>query len=184
METGYVSISRAAQQADFPARFQLVAAFNPSPTGSIDDGRTNPEQIQRYLSKLSGPFLDRIEMQVDVPLLPKGSLTNIPPDTECSSVVKQRVIQSQKIMRQRAGRLNAQLSGKEITQVCDLSRADNLFLEQVLEKLRLSIRSYHKILKVARTIADLAQAPRVERPHIAEALSYRAMDKLLANLKH
>jgi len=184
METGYVSISRAAQQADFPARFQLVAAFNPSPTGSIDDGRTNPEQIQRYLSKLSGPFLDRIEMQVDVPLLPKGSLTNIPPDTESSSVVKQRVIQSQKIMRQRAGRLNAQLSGKEITQVCDLSRADNLFLEQVLEKLRLSIRSYHKILKVARTIADLAQSPRVERTHIAEALSYRAMDKLLANLKH
>ena len=87
-------------------------------------------------------------------------------------------------MRQRSGRLNAQLSGKEITQVCYLSRADNLFLEQVLEKLRLSIRSYHKILKVARTIADLAQAPRVERTHIAEALSYRAMDKLLANLKH
>ena len=181
LETGQVSISRAAQQADFPAQFQLVAALNPSPTGHHNDGRASSDQVIRYLNKLSGPLLDRIDLQIDVPLLPKGAL-NQKDEGEPSESVRQRVIAARQLMTSRAQKPNAQLSNSELKLHCRLSEEDQAFLENTIYKLKMSIRAYHKILKVARTIADLNQSEQIQRAHLAEALSYRAMDRLLASL--
>lgn len=178
MEVGKVTISRAAQQAEFPAQFQLVAALNPSPTGHYNDGRATREQVLKYLSKISGPILDRIEIQIE--------LNNINPSElvehqsgETSAMVKQRVVQARELMLFRANKPNALLSSKEVLIHCPLSHPQRVFLQQVIEKLSLSARSYHKILKVARTIADLEQSETIEQHHLAEALGYRAMDRLL-----
>jgi magnesium chelatase family protein len=182
METGGITISRATQQADFPARFQFVGALNPSPTGHYNDGRTTSDQVLRYLNKISGPLLDRIDIQIDVPALPKGALTQKNQDVESSSIVKQRVKQARDIMLSRAGKPNALLSSKEVANYCPLSKDDQLFLENTIHQLKMSIRAYHKILKVARTIADLQSCPNITRGHLIEALNYRAMDRLLAHL--
>jgi len=182
METGEITISRATQQADFPARFQFVGALNPSPTGHHNDGRTTSDQVLRYLNKISGPLLDRIDIQIDVPALPKGALTQNTQDIETSAVVKQRVKQARDLMLSRAGKPNALLSSKEVAKHCPLPKDDQLFLENTIHQLKMSIRAYHKILKVARTIADLQSCPNITRGHLIEALNYRAMDRLLAHL--
>ncbi|WP_199610438.1 YifB family Mg chelatase-like AAA ATPase [Flocculibacter collagenilyticus] len=183
METGSVTISRAARQADFPAQFQLIAAMNPSPTGHHDDGRASPDQVLRYLNKLSGPFLDRIDLQLDVPRLPKGALTQAPERGETSAVVKQRVKQARELQLNRAGKVNALMTNRDLDCYCKLQPSDAQFLEMALEKLNLSARAYHKILKVARTIADLQGEIHINRQHLSEALGYRAMDRLLNSLK-
>lgn len=182
METGNVFISRAARQAEFPARFQLILALNPSPSGHHKDGRSSPEQIRRYLSRLSGPFLDRIELQVEVPLLAKGSLSQHKTE-ESSTAVKQRVLAARDRQWQRQQKTNARLTLAELDQHCSLSKADAEYFELCIHQLKLSARSYHKLLKVARTVADLAGHSQIERTDLLEALSYRAFDRLLSYLQ-
>lgn len=184
LETGKVLISRAARQAEFPANFQLIAAMNPSPTGDNEDGRATSEQVLRYLNRISGPFLDRIDLQVEVPRLPKGALTEQNVERgESSEFVRQRVMAARAVQIERAGKSNAALTGREIDKHCQLSFDDAQFLEQAMDKLQLSTRAFHKILKVARTIADLQGVKMIDRSHLAEALGYRAMDRLLLRLK-
>ena len=183
LESGTVSISRAARQAQFPARFQLVAAMNPSPTGSLNDGRSTSEQVLRYLNRLSGPFLDRIDLQVDVPKLPADDFSKQVKDRgESSEIVRKRVLTARQLQLKRAGKTNAELGSKEVEHFCQLSTADQQFLQRAVEKLGLSLRTYHRVLKVARSIADLAGLAQIERQHLAEALHYRAFDRLLAQL--
>lgn len=181
LETGTVCISRAGRQAEFPAQFQLIAALNPSPSGHHQDGRASREQVLRYLSRLSGPLLDRIELQIEVPLLPKGLLSAQQP-SESSAEVAGRVAAARQRQLARQGKSNARLQPAELLLHCPLSSADSDFLEQALQQLQLSARSYHKLLKVARTIADLKQQPDISRAELLEALSYRAFDRLLQYL--
>jgi len=261
METGVINISRAAQKVVYPADFQLVCAMNPSPTGDIDDQRANPDQVLRYLNRISGPFLDRIDLQVNVPridlskalkikhqgelgvnhsqasvhhilqiqksaaaldleaqinLLPAntphcrsavqvGLLTepcneqaklNAPAlsspaslkrmqsgqQIETSELVKCRVIAAQERQLKRQGKLNKSLSGKEIEQYCPLSETESLFLSKAMQSMNLSMRAYHRTMRVARTIADLECLERVNQRHLAEALSFRSFDRMLNEL--
>ena len=183
LESGTVSISRAARQAQFPAQFQLVAAMNPSPTGSLNDGRSTSEQVLRYLNRLSGPFLDRIDLQVDVPKLPANDFSKqVKERGESSTAVRIRVLAARQIQLNRQGKTNAQLGSKEVDKHCKLSTEDQLFLQRAVEKLGLSLRTYHRVLKVARSIADLSALAQIERQHLAEALHYRAFDRMLAQL--
>ena len=184
IESGEIVISRANAKIKFPARFQLIAAMNPSPTGHYQGthNRTTPQQIIRYLNRLSGPFLDRFDISIEVPLLPRGTLSQKATATETTEKVKKRVIDTRKIQMLRNNKLNSQLSPKEIQIHCLLSDEDNNYLEQALIKLGLSARAWHRILKVSRTIADLDCSKNIERKHISEALSYRSMDRLLIQL--
>ncbi|MFC3032972.1 YifB family Mg chelatase-like AAA ATPase [Pseudoalteromonas fenneropenaei] len=181
METGIVTISRAARQVDFPARFQLIAALNPSPTGHYSDRRATPEQVLRYLGKISGPFLDRIDLQIELPRLSRAELQS-EQQAENSAAIRARVQQAVDFARQRQGKLNAMLGNQELTQVCALAPTDRAFLAAASEKLALSPRSYHRILKVARTIADLKLQPTIGLAELKEALSYRAFERLLTQL--
>ena len=184
IESGEIVISRANAKIKFPAKFQLIAAMNPSPTGHYQGthNRTTPQQIIRYLNRLSGPFLDRFDISIEVPLLPKGTLSQKVTITESTDKVKKRVIAARKIQMIRNKKLNSQLSPKEIQIYCLLTDEDNDYLEQALIKLGLSARAWHRILKVSRTIADLDCAKNIERKHISEALSYRSMDRLLIQM--
>ncbi len=247
METGVINISRAAQKVVYPADFQLVCAMNPSPTGDIDDHRANPDQVLRYLNRISGPFLDRIDLQVHVPridlskalkikhqcetvnhrsqasvhtimktqnlagsrtqgchsphqrellaepcsgqvraaALSDASLSNTMQSghkLETSDVVKSRVIAAQKKQLKRQGKLNKNLSGKEIELYCPLSETESLFLSKAMQSMNLSMRAYHRTMRVARTIADLACVERVNQQHLAEALSFRSFDRMLNEL--
>ena len=184
IESGEIVISRANAKIKFPAKFQLIAAMNPSPTGHYQGthNRTTPQQIIRYLNRLSGPFLDRFDISIEVPLLPRGTLSQKDTATETTEKVKKRVIDTRKIQMLRNNKLNSQLSPKEIQIHCLLSDEDNNYLEQALIKLGLSARAWHRILKVSRTIADLDNSKNIERKHISEALSYRSMDRLLIQL--
>ncbi|OAN12635.1 ATP-dependent protease [Photobacterium jeanii] len=184
LESGEIVISRATSKATFPARFQLIGALNPSPTGYYEgnQARTNPQAILRYLSRLSGPLLDRFDMSIEIPLLPRGTLTQGGERGEPTKVIHQRVLTARERMMARADKVNARLSTRELDRDCALSKADAAFLESALHQLGLSIRAYHRIIKVARTIADLAGEAEIQRSHLAEALGYRAMDRLLKQL--
>lgn len=181
METGKVTISRAARQVDFPANFQLVAALNPSPTGHHSDKRATPDQVLKYLSKVSGPFLDRIDLQVELPRLSTEELQSTKPE-ESSNEIRKRVEQAVLFAYKRQGKNNSSLSTKELQKYCALSDADAHFLGSAAEKLSLSPRSYHKVLKVARTIADLNLQHEIDLKSLKEALSYRAFERLLSQL--
>jgi len=184
LESGEIIISRAQGKTRFPARFQLVGALNPSPTGYYEDeqARVNPQIILRYLSRLSGPLLDRFDMSIEIPSLPKGTLSHGGDRGEPTIVVKERVLQAREKMLERSGKVNAFLQSREIEQVCPLEKTDAEFLENALHRLGLSVRAYHRIIKVARTIADLQGETQINRAHLAEALGYRAMDRLLKQL--
>jgi len=182
MESGEVTISRANHKQTFPAQFQLVAAMNPSPTGFYNDKRSTPEQTLRYLNKLSGPFLDRIDIQIEVTRLPRGMWAENHESSESSETIRERVAICRKIQITRQGKANAHLSSREIRQHCGLSPQDNEFLELAVEKLGLSTRAHHKILKIARTLADLEANEHIGHEHLIEALSYRAMDRILRHL--
>ncbi|HDR1344726.1 TPA: ATP-binding protein [Pasteurella multocida] len=184
LESGEIIISRANAKIQFPARFQLIAAMNPSPTGHYQGthNRTSPQQILRYLNRLSGPFLDRFDLSIEVPLLPKGALQQQTDRGESSAQVREKVLKVRDIQLARAGKINAYLTSKEIERDCKISDQDALFLENALAKLGLSVRAYHRILKVARTIADLNNERQIQQCHLAEALGYRAMDRLLQKL--
>lgn len=184
LESGEITISRAIAKVCFPARVQLIAAMNPSPTGHYQGkhNRTPPQQVMRYLSRLSGPFLDRFDISIEVPLLPQGTLSQKHKPGEKSEVVKKRVLQAREIQMTRSGKVNAHLSSHEVEKYCELCTEDATFLENALTKLGLSVRAWHRILKVARTIADLNGLSTINRTHIAEALGYRCMDRLLIKL--
>jgi magnesium chelatase family protein len=179
LETGRVTISRAARQASFPARFQLVAAMNPCPCGWLGAAATagpsaracrcTPDAVARYQGKLSGPLLDRIDLQVEV-LAASPSALMAAPDGEPSATVAQRVAAARDRALQRQGRPNAALDAGEIDTHCQLEAAASRFLQAAAEKLAWSGRRLHRVLKVARTIADLAGAPQVGTVHVAEAL--------------
>ncbi|WP_286270618.1 YifB family Mg chelatase-like AAA ATPase [Thalassotalea hakodatensis] len=182
MESGEVTISRALQKQTYPAQFQLVAAMNPSPTGFYNDNRSTPEQVLRYLSKLSGPFLDRIDIQIEVARLPKGMWSDNVPEVETSAQVRHRVQQCRALQLVRQGKANAYLSSTELRKFCALTPDDNEFLALAVEKLGLSTRAHHKILKIARTLADMEKSQQIAHKHLIEAMSYRAMDRLLKHL--
>ncbi|NRA72229.1 MAG: YifB family Mg chelatase-like AAA ATPase [Gammaproteobacteria bacterium] len=183
LESGEIVISRAAGKVVFPADFQLIAALNPSPCGEVgENSRSTSDQILKYLSKLSGPFLDRFDLTIDVPRLPKGSLSRPANQGESSAEIALRVLAARKLMLARDGKMNALLTTKDIASSCALSDEDNQFLEHAIEQLHLSMRAYHRILKVARTLADLQAVAEINRSHLTEALGYRAMDRLLSSL--
>jgi magnesium chelatase family protein len=185
LESGSVSISRAARQAQFPAQFQLVAAMNPSPTGSLNDGRCTADQILRYLNRISGPFLDRIDLQVDVPKLNGNEFSEqVKTRGSSSKDIRERVVFARDIALKRNKKPNTMLGSKEVQEYCQLSGEDQRFLQSAVEKLGLSLRTYHRVLKVSRTIADLANQPQITRQHLAEALNYRAFDRMLAQLAY
>ncbi|MHB1948939.1 MAG: YifB family Mg chelatase-like AAA ATPase [Gammaproteobacteria bacterium] len=182
LESGHVTISRAAFQAIYPAKFQLIAAMNPCPCGFAGSPNGNcrctNEQIQRYLGKLSGPLLDRIDMQVEVPSLPPEKLTvTSMEESERSKVVKDRVIKSRERQFARQGKCNMQLTSSEVSEYCRLDEAGQSLLNQVMHKFNLSARTYHRILKVARTIADLAENDAILVAQLSEALAYRCLDR-------
>lgn len=181
LESGEIIISRAQGKTRFPARFQLVGALNPSPSGYYEGeaGRSNPQVILRYLGRLSGPLLDRFDMSIEIPALPKGTLAQGGERGESTAVVKERVLEARACMLRRGKKINALLGSREIEKYCPLLPEDAEFLENALHTLGLSIRAYHRLIKVARTIADLAGEEQIVRRHLAEALGYRAMDRLL-----
>ena len=185
LESKRVSISRAKAKVCYPANFQLIAALNPSPTGHYQGemSRSSPARILRYLSHISGPFLDRFDISIEIPLLPIGSLSNQNYQGETSEQIRQRVITARNRQLERAGKINNLLTSRETTQFCPLKAKDALFLEHALNKLGLSIRAWHRVLRVSRTIADLNASEHIERAHLLEALGYRTMDKLLLHLQ-
>jgi magnesium chelatase family protein len=181
LESGVVTISRAARQSEFPARFQLVAAMNPCPCGWAGDAsgrcRCAAETIARYRARLSGPLLDRIDMQLCVPRMSPAELRFDAPRGEASLAVRTRVIEARARQHQRAGKTNARLGQAEIERDCRLCDDDQHLLDRALEALQLSARATHRILRVARTIADLAHSDSIERVHLAEAIGYRQLDR-------
>jgi len=179
LESGQIAISRAARQAEFPAAFQLVAAMNPCPCGYAGDvsGRCacTPESIRRYRARVSAPLLDRIDLQVEVPRIALAELGSEAAAGESSAVVRSRVAAARERQMQRASKANARLSHREVQRDCVLAPADRALLERALDKLGLSARAYQRILRVARTIADLAGAARIDTVHLSEAIQYRRL---------
>lgn len=185
IESGKIHISRTRAKITYPARFQLVAAMNPSPTGHYEGqhNRCTPEQTLRYLNRLSGPFLDRFDLSLEIPLPPPGLLSQPAQPGESSLTVQNRVIATQRCQYNRQDKLNAHLSSREIKQHCALSHDDALWLEQTLMRLGLSIRAWQRLLKVSRTLADMEDVGSIERRHLQEALSYRGIDRMLLHLQ-
>ena len=176
LETGEIHISRAARQATFPALFQLVAAMNPCPGSceSIQSCQCSNEQLSRYKNKLSAPLLDRIDIQIELPRLPHEQLLQQKiQQQETSAVIRQRVIQARALQLKRQGCLNAQMSNQQIEDICALDTSSKQILSQAIDKLKLSARSYHRLLKLGRSIADLAGREQISSQCISEAIGYR-----------
>lgn len=177
IESKKIVISRANTQVEFPANFQLVAAMNPCPCGYYGDksGRCHcrPEQIKRYQEKLSGPLLDRIDLHVTVPALPASDLQSVQTG-ESSATVRERVIHAYQRQQVRQNKLNNELSPRELDVFGQLGAAESQILAMAQSRLNLSARGYHRVLRVARTIADLAGSDHIQTPHLTESLSYRS----------
>ena len=178
LESGTVTISRASYQAQFPSRFQFIVSMNPCPCGYLTDPNLNcrctEEQVRRYQARISGPLLDRIDMHVEVPPLPKGVLLQqSETQPESSDTVRQRVIAARERQLERLKKSNSVMFTAEIQTHCRLNKAEQTFFENTVEKLNLSARAYHRILKLARTIADLDFADEISCVHLQEAFSYR-----------
>ncbi len=176
LETGQIHIARAAQQATFPADFQLVAAMNPCPGGceSIDACQCSAQQLARYKNKLSAPLLDRIDIQIELPRLDQQQLLQQRVDQqETSARVRARVISARRLQLERQGCLNGKLDNRQIEQFCVLQQPAQQLLAQAIDKLGLSARSYHRLLKLARSIADLAGKQDISTECISEAINYR-----------
>jgi magnesium chelatase family protein len=182
VESGRITISRASGQADYPARFQLVAAMNPCPCGYYGDVqgdcRCSADVVQRYRGKISGPLLDRIDIHIEVNRPPVALLRPDAPKGEPSEAVARRVAAARAIQVARSGKANAALGAAELAEVFRAEQNCLELLEQASEKLSLSARAYQRIQRVARTIADLAGEDRVTRGHMAEALSLRQLDRV------
>ena len=180
LESGSIHISRAARQAEFPARFQLIAAMNPCPCGYLGDPdgqcHCSPEKINRYRGKISGPLLDRIDMHIEVPRIQYSSL-HAQASGESSDTIRQRVISARQRQLQRNQSTNQALNNREIERDCQLNKQDSRMLEKAIKQLGLSARAWHRILKVARTIADLDASDTIQTQHLQESISYRRLDR-------
>ncbi|MCK5192932.1 MAG: YifB family Mg chelatase-like AAA ATPase, partial [Desulfobulbaceae bacterium] len=185
MEDGIVTISRASSSLTFPARFVLVAAMNPCPCGykgdTIHECSCSPTQVERYENKLSGPLLDRIDIHLEVPSVPFKDISSSI-DGENSMTIKNRVeatrkIQQERFNRRKAIHSNSGMNTKDIKRFCQLDKPSELLLEKSVERLGLSARAYHRILKISRTIADMDASDPIKTHHIAEAIQYRRLDR-------
>ena len=182
LESGHITISRAARRADFPAQFQLIAAMNPCPCGYLGSTqkacRCSPDQIARYQGKISGPLLDRLDLHLEVHSLPTADLLQLPAG-ESSASIAQRVAAAQQMAQARQGKLNAQLNPQELGRHCVLEQGAQDFLMQTAEHLGWSARATHRVLKLARSIADLASSSAIQAAHVAEAVQYRRALRLM-----
>ena len=176
LETGHITIARAARRAEFPAQFQLIAAMNPCPCGYLGSVahhcRCTPDQITRYQGRLSGPLLDRIDLHVEVPALPADELLRAPAG-ESSAAMRARSVAAQERAERRQGKTNQNLVGQEIDLHAQLDDATHQFLRTAATRLGWSARGTHRTLKIARTIADLAGSESITLAHVAEAMQYR-----------
>jgi magnesium chelatase family protein len=182
LESGQITISRAAFQMIFPAQFQLIAAMNPCPCGYAGsrqkECRCTRAQVERYLAKLSGPLLDRIDMQIEVAALSSEILAKVIDKPEQSATVKKRVLACRQWQWQRQGKCNQELAVRELEQYCYLENESRQLLSQLMQKFNFSARIYHRIIRLARTIADLVESEMILHEHVSEALTYRALDRL------
>jgi magnesium chelatase family protein len=185
LEDRVVTISRAKFTVDFPASFMLVAAMNPCPCGYYNHPKTECKcgagNVQKYLSKISGPLFDRIDIHVEVIPVPFRELSDARP-AEKSEVIRARVIEARQIQQKRFAEMpgiycNAQMSVKILRKYCQLDEASNLLLKNAMDKLGLSARAFDRILKVSRTIADIGKQPHIRAEHLAEAIQYRSLDR-------
>ena len=184
LEDGQVTIARATTSLTFPARFMLAAAMNPCPCGYFNDSTRectcSPAQIQRYVSKISGPLLDRIDIHIDVPAVKYADLAGKMPG-EGSTEIRQRVLEARKVQQERfRGQniyCNAQMSPRQIRRHCEIGDDSRRHLEHAMTKMGLSARAYDRILKVSRTLADLDHSSNIEARHISEAIQYRSLDR-------
>ena len=182
LESGRIVISRAANQAEFPAQFQLIAAMNPCPCGYLGDtgGRCHctEDQVNRYRQKISGPLLDRIDIHIEVAKVVKEVFRqSCDTNTEDSHTVQQRVAKAHQLQINRSEKANHKLTNKEVNKFCKINDTGSKLLDTAVTRLGLSARAIHRILKVARTIADLAGAQSIELAHLSEAISYRRLDR-------
>lgn len=179
LEEGRITVSRAARSVVFPARFMLVAAMNPCPCGYLGDDRRacrcTPEQVARYRSRISGPLRDRIDLIVEVDAVPISALTSGPPG-ERSAAVRSRVLAARRRQRERQRGVNARLNTRALQRHCALGAKERQLLERSAEALQLSARSFHRVLRVARTVADLADVPSIGLDQLSEALQYRFIE--------
>jgi magnesium chelatase family protein len=185
LEDRVVTISRAKFSVEFPASFMLVAAMNPCPCGYYNHPKVECKcgagNVQKYLSKISGPLFDRIDIHVEVVPVPFRELSDAR-QSEKSEVVRARVIEARRIQEKRFENIpgvycNAQMSAKTLRKVCQLDDAANLILKNAMDKLGLSARAFDRILKVSRTIADIDNQPNIGAEHLAEAIQYRSLDR-------
>lgn len=183
LESGAITISRATQQITFPAAFQLVATMNPCPCGYYNDnsGRCNCpiEKVERYRSRVSGPLADRIDLHVEVPPLPSGTLTNAVPSTGRLEHVRalESVRRTRQVALDRAGKTNAAQTTADIARHCKLNATTAALLERAIDRLSLSARGCFKVIKIARTLADLEKCETIEADHLMEAIGYRILDR-------
>jgi magnesium chelatase family protein len=184
LEEGRVTISRAAGTMTFPSHFMLVAAMNPTPDGRMPvDSRCSPREIQNYLNRVSGPLLDRIDLHVEVPAVPFRDMTSHH-DGECSAAIRERVVAARRIQQERFKQrprvtCNARMTTRDLKQHCALDESTLSLLQMAMADLGFSARAYDRILKVSRTIADLAGADRITAEHVSEAVQLRSLDRQL-----
>ena len=185
LENKTVSIARVQQSICFPASVLLVAALNPCPCGFLGDKKRtcycSKQQITRYLNKLSGPLLDRVDLQIHVPSIEYDTITSKEIQSESSAELLEQIKPAIALQQERNGNtcFNSALPADKVEKYCTLTSAAETIIKQAFEKLNLSMRGYHKILKVARTIADIAQSKDIDAPHIQEAIMYRSLDRYL-----
>jgi len=175
LESGSILIARAQASVEYPANFMLIAAMNPCPCGYLGEPRCRctPEQVNRYRDKISGPLLDRIDLQIHVPRVPHRELTASRPPGESSATIRERVIAAREKQNNRQNCANAQLSRQQLDQLCPLSEEQLEMMNSAIERMGLSARGFHRVLKVARTIADLENQQDIQNHHLSEALAYR-----------
>jgi magnesium chelatase family protein len=184
LEEGHVTISRAAGTMTFPAQFMLVAAMNPTPDGKMPgESRSSPREIQNYLGRISGPLLDRIDLHIEVPPVKFREMSSAQPG-ETSAQIRERVIAARQRQHARFKdkpkiTCNARMGSRELKQHCELDEATKDLLKFAMTDLNLSARAYDRILKVARTIADLAGSEKILPDHVSEAIQFRSLDRQL-----
>src|SRR5690606_30565288 len=177
MEDHVVTIARSHSAVRFPASFMLVAAMNPTPKGDMPAGEVGKREMERYLSRLSGPLLDRIDIHVEAPAVPWKALASAPTGTSTAQMREQVAAARERQVARQDGIPNARLSGKQLDRLAPLDEAARSLLGQAMSEMGLSARAYDKIRRVARTIADLAGSEGITSEHVAEAVAYRLLDR-------